>query len=63
VTRDEILAKLVSAFGSYEGQDPQDKSCMVVFQDTDGENSLRTLRYGEIADALASDVDDSQLKQ
>jgi hypothetical protein len=28
---------------------------LTVFRDTDGENSIRVLAYGEIADALADD--------
>jgi hypothetical protein len=34
-----------------DGNDEQ-ASTLIVFRDTDGENSMRPLTYGEIADAL-----------
>lgn len=56
MTRQEIISRLNEAFVKpYCMPDPADESCMIVFRDTDGENSIRALTYGEIADALADD--------
>lgn len=55
MTRDEIIARLAEAFppGPHRPPDMASQPCMVVFRDTDGENSIRPLTFGEIADALA----------
>lgn len=56
MTREEIIARLVQAHPHlYPHKDPAREPCMIVFRDTDGENSIRALTYGEIADALADD--------
>lgn len=65
-TREAIITALVAKYGphkayshetrSYEptGSDAE-ASCMITFQDTDGDTSIRALTYGEIADALTGD--------
>lgn len=69
MTRQEIVARLADAFGphmalvrretgrpGYEPDSLDDRSpCTAVFADTDGQNSIRILTYGEIADVLKED--------
>ena len=63
VTRDEIIKRLVKAFGEHRAYDPATRSYVpdgndaegnpsVSFVAADGYLSVRTATYGEIADAL-----------
>jgi hypothetical protein len=64
MTRDQIITRLAERFGPHKRYsavtrslvpdgDDAEACCMAVFTAQDGHNSLRSLTYGEIADALA----------
>lgn len=63
MTRDEIIARLAEKFGPHKAYDhsrrgyvpdgnDEDANTLIAFPADDGCNSIRTLTYGEIADAL-----------